>query len=168
MSNIDEIDRPEDLAFLLLYHADSIEGSTRLQKLFFLLQEESELAELHDEVKVDFRGYKYGPFTEEVFDLVDFLEALGAVEVVDTDWENNHDREGVEASKYAEKKLIMTEKGQKIASELNGYLDDGTEADLDELVNRYNSMSQEDLLEYVYSQYPEYTKESEIKDEVLG
>ncbi|WP_349253550.1 hypothetical protein [Halobacterium salinarum] len=71
-------------------------------------------------------------------------------------------------SQYSGKRFVMTEKGHKITEKLDDALDDDVESEIDEIVEEYADLELDELLEYVYSQYPEYTENSKIKDEVLG
>jgi len=167
MARIDTIDRETDIAFLLFYSVNDLEGLTRLQKLLFLIEEESELSEEFSDLSFDFEAYKFGPFSEQVYDEIELLVNMGAVKVVDPDYDVNEYLENPNGSEFAGKKLVLTKKGEKIAEELCEVLDDSLEKDLEDLVSKYGSMSSDDLLEYVYRQYPEYTENSEIKEEVL-
>jgi len=166
MARIDTIDRESDLAFLLFHLAGDVDGMTRLQKLLFLLEKESEFSDIHEEISFDFEAYKYGPFSELVYDEVEFLLNLGALEAVEPDYE----MENLEVDKEDElrgKRFRLTEKGQKICAELSDILGEETENNMEQVVNKYSDMNTNELLEYVYSQYPDYTTKSEIKDEVL-
>ena len=166
MARIDKIDREADLAFLLFHLAGDVDGMTRLQKLLFLIEKESEFNDIHEEISFDFESHHYGPFSELVYDEVRFLLSLGALETVEPDYEmenyeTNHDDD------LSGKRFRLTEKGEKICSQLGKILDDEVEKSMKDVVEEYSEMTNDDLLEYVYTQYPEYTDKSKIKDEVL-
>src|SRR2546425_1962281 len=77
-----------NLILALLYAPDGsgresapILGVTRLEKLLFLLTKEAGLLTNADnEERFSFIPHKFGPFSSEVYDEVDFLEALGLVD----------------------------------------------------------------------------------------
>lgn len=167
MAKIDEIDREEDLAFLLFHYANDVEGITRLQKLLFLLEAETDFADIYEDISFEFEPYKYGPFSERVYDALEFLIAIGAVEAVETDGDFDAIRDSEDQGPYAGKTFTLTEKGKKISHELNDILEDETKQEFEAVVAEYNDLSLHDLLEYVYRQHREYTIESEIKDEIL-
>ncbi|SDM50627.1 Protein of unknown function [Halogranum gelatinilyticum] len=168
MANIDDIDRREDVAFLLFRYADEIEGTTRLQKLLFLIEHESEFSNLYEDITFEFESYHYGPFSEGAFDALEFLISLGAIEEIESDEDYDYIRDSEDRSNHAGKKFVITEKGRKISQELDAVLDPETKEDLETLVEKYNDLELDDLLEYVYEQYPEYTDKSKIKEDVLG
>lgn len=167
MTKIDIIDRETDLALLMFYFAGDVEGITRVQKLLFLLEEESELGEEYNSISFDFDSYKYGPFSEQVYDEVELLLNMNAIEAVESDKDFDWVREEND-NEFAGKKFKLTEKGQKMCRELSEIAGKENSQDLEALMNEYNTLSLKELLGYVYEQYPEYTTESEIKAEILG
>lgn len=166
MARIDTIDRETDLTFLCFFAAGDVEGITKVQKLLFLIEEESELAEEYEDLSFEFKGYDYGPFSEQVYDEVELLVNMGALEVVEPEYDVSEIGGGPE-NEYAGKKFQLTEKGEKISRQISGILEEDVENDLNEMMGEYNSMSLNELLEYVYTQYPEYTKKSKIKEDIL-
>jgi len=50
-------------------------GITRLEKLLFLVEKETDLAAEVDET-FPFEPYHYGPYSQQVYDAVDMLESL--------------------------------------------------------------------------------------------
>ena len=168
MAQIDTIDREKDLAFILFHHADSVEGITRLQKLFFLLQEETDFANVYEKATFEFEPYDYGPFSEGIYSALEFLVALDAVEQVSPDSEVDGVRDEEHQSQYAGKRFVMTEKGHKISKRFSDTVDDDIESEIEDVLDEYGDLELEELLEYVYKQYPDYTVNSKIKDEILG
>lgn len=166
MVKINEINNDTDLAFLLFHHAEEIEGTTELQKLFFLLQEETDFDEVYEDVCFEFEPYKYGPFSEQIYDELELLIGWGVLEEVELD---NVDeiREEEDRSSHAGMRFRLTEQGRKAAEEVNRTLDDEVETQFEEVVNKYADMENEELLEYVYNQYPQYTTKSLIREEIL-
>lgn len=169
MPKIDEINNEKDLAFLLFHYTDEVKGKTELQKLIFLLQEETEFGEQYENITFEFEPYKYGPFSQGVFDAMELLLSMGAIKAVDPDDHSEIIRNDTDpADPYAGKKFVLTERGEKMTNELNAALDDHLQVEFEDLVAEFTNMPNRELLEYVYKQYPEYTTESEIKDEILG
>ncbi|ELY99458.1 type II toxin-antitoxin system antitoxin SocA domain-containing protein [Natrialba asiatica] len=169
MPKIDQINNKKDLAFLLFHYADEVEGKTELQKLIFLLQEETEFKERYPDLEFEFTAYKYGPFSERVFDELEFLLSIGAIEAIDPEEEVDFIRDETDPSDpYAGKRFVVTEKGEKIMNGVNAALDDDLQVEFEEVIDQYTDLSLQELLEYVYKQYPEYTTESEIKEKILG
>src|SRR6056297_1705007 len=81
MARIDEIDRRTDVVFILFYFADRIRGETKLQKLLFLIEQETEFfKQYEDDVAFNFAPYKMGPFSDEVYSEIEFLLQLSAIE----------------------------------------------------------------------------------------
>ena len=56
-----------------------LNGVTRLEKLLFLLQNETSFEGVADFYK--FKAYNFGPFSKEVYESVDFLEGCGFIGV---------------------------------------------------------------------------------------
>ena len=162
MPRIDQIDRRTDVVFILFHHAGSIRGITKLQKLLFLVEEETKFFEEHgDELAFEFTAHKMGPFSKHVYEEVRFLQQLKAIETEPMEGESDDEE-------LTNKVFHITPKGEKIASELSDRLDDQYDDELRELVTKYNSMELRELLRYVYRAYPQFTTESEIKTEILG
>lgn len=165
MTRIDEIDRRTDVVFILFYFAESVRGVTKLQKLLFLIEQETEFfKEYEDEVAFDFAPYKMGPFSEHVYSEIEFLLQLSAIESVPMDVPVRFTESD---SRLGNKTFKITPKGEKIAKQLVRLLESEYEDELENVITKYNSMSLRDLLQYVYSTYPDYAEESEIQTEVF-
>lgn len=163
MPPIDSIDRRTDVVFLLFYYAEVVEGVTKLQKLLFLIEQETEFFEAYQEdIAFEFAPYKMGPFSEHVYEEIEFLLSLNAIESEPLD----RTFQTVGDSAIAEKRFSITPKGQKIAIELENQLEVEYREELQTVVGRYNQMALTELLEYVYQEYPAYAAESEILDEL--
>lgn len=176
MAKIDEIDRPTDAAFLLFYLSGEIRGITKIQKLLFLIEKETRFGERYDDkITFDFKAYKMGPFSPKVYEEVELLLNIGALEKVEGEesasdsFEINQYTDNEEGSEgLSGKTFRITQKGQKIGKQLEGLLDDDEIKELRALVEEYNEMPLMQLLEYVYTSYPKMTSKSEIKEDVLG
>jgi uncharacterized protein YwgA len=157
--------------------AEAIQGTTRLQKLLFLLENEGGLRVT---VGPDFcfTAYKFGPVSKELYDDLEKLDNLGLLEA-DTvaeaseaeAYESNlafEDLMGEEEEKakdtFEEKRFQLTPMG---IDWLKRHIDAQTDSSALETVKRvkgkYGSLSLQDLLRYVYTRYPAMTTASEIK-----
>ena len=126
---------------LALLHAvgGAVEGSTRLQKLFFLTKHEFGFREL----PYNFLPFLHGPFSADINDDALDLEIAGLIEV---------QREMVEPTLYA-----LTPKGKHMAGEIFEKLPREDRRALMK-VKRFNQMGLAELLDYVYARYPEESK----------
>jgi len=163
MPPIDEIDRRTDVVFLLFLYAETIEGVTKLQKLLFLIEKETEFfQEYKEDVALEFAPYKMGPFSEHVYEELEFLLSLGAIESEPLDDEVPE----VVDSGLTGKLFTLTPKGKKIATELESQLKSEYQTELQQVVDEYNPLPLPQLLEYVYTEYPDYAAESEILEDL--
>lgn len=168
----------DDVVVLLLgapgADAGRIEGITRLEKLVFLFEHESALSGMMTE-SGDYRPYHYGPFSEKVYQAVSVLAAAGLVTERSTSTETDSDsREASEVigegsgDKYASRDFSLTDDGWSYYRSLIGDLPPEAEELLAALKAQFGSIPLRRLLRYVYQQYPEFTTESVIRDDVLA
>lgn len=124
---------------LALLHAvgGTVEGSIRLQKLFFLLKHEFGLSEL----PYNFLPFLHGPFSTDINDDALDLEIAGLIEV---------ERGMVEPTLY-----VLTPKGRKEAREIYKKI---PEKGVLSRVRKFNQMGLVKLLKYVYAKYPRESK----------
>lgn len=165
---------------------DGLGGITRLQKLLFLLEQESHVTPIGE--GFNFEAYKAGPYSSKLYDDLEFLENLNLIErraaaegteeeaaEIDFTFESliepeteSDDPSGPAPDAYEEYSLSLTPSG---LSKVRQMLDDQSYARavdaVREIKNRYGQYSLKDLLYYVYNKYPEMTTESEIKEKVL-
>lgn len=161
MPRIDQIDRRTDVVFILFHYAGSIHGITKLQKLLFLVENETQFFEDHgNKLAFEFTAHKMGPFSKHVYEEIRFLQQLRAIET-----ESMEEEPGDES--LANKIFHITPKGEKIASELCNQLNSEHDEELKALIKKYNPMELRELLRYIYTEYPNFTTESEIMDEVF-
>jgi uncharacterized protein len=154
-----------------------IVGTTRLQKLLFLVENE-ENVKVTEGDDFDFTAYKFGPVSKEIYDDLTKLENLDFISsrpvAEPTDIERDEfglsfegligDEEAADA--LEEKQYRVTEKGKQWLA--NRKLNSEDVQRIRRVKGRYGALSLSDLLHYVYSKYPKYTTASEIKDRVLG
>lgn len=136
--------------------SEPIHGRTRIQKAMFLLQRKLR-EEFRTRIGFKFEPYKYGPFDERVYEV---LEELEMKQLVTTTPAEEHD------SPHDSTRYELTEDGAEEAEKLWGHIDDEKKR-LCEWV-RYEQADRPlgSLLSYVYRMYPEMTTNSEIADRV--
>lgn len=181
-----------DLELLLLAVAPEademtggISGITRLQKLLFLLQEESHVTPSGDGFQ--FEAYKAGPYSAKLYDDLEFLENLGLVqseitaeatppEAAEIDKLSFDELMGTEdglddsatSDSYEERRYTLTDLGvERVQTMLKNPEIAPAVDGIRRVKSRFGKYSLNDLLHYVYTKYPEMTVESEIKDQVL-
>lgn len=141
------------LALLYAGDGEPIEGRTRMQKLVFLMQqyldERDEYSFTSEEY--EFIAYDYGPFSKELYDDLDSLSEQG--HIVDSEEEL---RDGKEKYDYEIQPtgvdVIENRKDKEGAQEILQLAED--------LKSQYNDVLLSELIDYVYSQYPEYAENS--------
>lgn len=135
------------LALLEANDEEPVEGITRFMKLVFLAQEEEELGQEFYE----YEAGQYGPYSKELYDDLDKLEARRFVEKVPE-------------PTRAEKDKQVYKLAPKGKNALEGARESDDLSELAEAVNHikgeYNAMGLWELLEYVYGEYPEMAANS--------
>lgn len=178
--------REEIILKILSDYDQPIVGDTKIQKLVFLVTKESADAKpIANEF--EFYAHNYGPFSKVLSDDIDFLVGLGYISSSDTPKseditldnidnisaddllsdESINDDYDEDCEEEDDKEIVVyriTDKGKAYLKE-KGLLVPNS---IDRVVLKYSQMSLTDILYYVYTQYPEYTVESEIKESVLN
>ena len=173
----------DDLIVLLLGAPSSsplaqnrIEGVTRLEKLVFLLgnSDESEVSGLLSE-DPEFRAHNFGPFSSKIYQAVDTLAAAGLVNdtavIADTTedaWETEQVIGAVTADPYATRDVSLTDRGRRYYEALLKELPPQTEEKLRRFKEKFAEIPLRQLVRYVYERYPDMTKKSLIKKQILG
>lgn len=163
---------------------EPIFGITRLQKLLFLLEKEYNIAEILDST-YDFEAWRFGPYTPELYDDLEFLENLGLIEArefgpqtLHEQWEEDYldkqvylsQREEDETDKYQGKafKLSDPDGHEKYQQLQNMLQSEGVELQklmsaIREVKSAYGEMPLRSLISHVYNLYPDYASKSELK-----
>jgi predicted DNA binding CopG/RHH family protein len=161
---------------------EPIVGKTRLQKLLFLAAQH-----LKGEVAARFEAYSYGPFEEEVEPDLEFLASEGLVE-----WEGRGPEiPQIEGESERGAKILdwvrsrgetkprpiesyrLTQLGLEwvrrfFASDAFGSAEAKKRLadECQRLKERFGRVPLDDLVEFVYAEFPEFTKQSKIRHEV--
>ncbi len=151
-----------------------LEGVTRLEKLIFLLERETPVRDWMTE-KADFRSWRFGPFSAKVYEAADTLAAAEMIRDSASKARNAEDRweslstlmdEG-DVDPYTTRTFELTERGTSYYEALLGELPPGAEQILADFKEKFARLPLRQLVRYVYKRYPQYTDESEIRDQIL-
>jgi hypothetical protein len=189
------IDNRKDVLLLLLYspgRTDSpnepIDGRTRLTKMLFLFKEEAFKAfrtgtNIDEESFYQFFPWNFGPFSRDVYDDLTFFELRGFIEKGESEeetlpeaaaewdrWLNlSRSDSGEESySEYDEQEFKLTPKGEAFARSLYDTLGVEQKRLLKTFKAKLSKTPLKAILQYVYSNYPDQTTKSQIKEQVLG
>lgn len=167
------IDKRPDFLILLLHFMKEIWGKSRVVKLLFLMSKEYRF----DKYVNDFYShyaYNYGPFDRVIYEDIEVLKQYGIVDERKPRQKKKCSEEEIDERDSEEKVdsvYSLTEKGEKFADVLIKSIkgkDSTLIKEINDLKSKYGYMPLKKLLKYIYSQYPEYAKNSKIKDEILG
>ncbi len=174
-----DIDLDSEDFILLLLEAnerllgkDAVSGITRLEKLLFLLKNETDFEGIARFFV--FEPHNFGPFSKEVYEAVDFLEGCELIQVREKIYTSLYARsneaklsteisdedENIQAT---EKVFSLTENGRIVARKLREAIAAKRPQDikaLDGIVLRYAGWPLNQLIRYVYRKYPEMTVKS--------
>jgi hypothetical protein len=180
-----------ELLLAILYATDArdaasarptpVVGITRLEKLIFLAKmEQGLLNAASDEKDFHFVPFRMGPWTQEVYDEVDFLESIGLLEKEQRAERSPEDeahndelfselvlnkyQQGAGSSDETTDAFQLTEVGKRKAAEIWAHLSKDEQQKLITLKRRFNNMNLRQFLRYVYQKYPEYAEASEIRE----
>ena len=177
------IDNRKDVLLLLLYapgpmgnQAEPITGRTRLQKLLFLLGKQHSLDRLVPNY-YEYRPYKFGPFSKDLVEDLEFLENLGFVQEGRTGTSSLAEDEELEYSYdfLTEEDtsempcascvpcFALTDKGRAfVEAQLLPYLSSTDAKAIDTVKAKLGAIPLVNLLRYVYKHYPEAASETEL------
>lgn len=174
-----------DILIVLLYSEDSegnfnepIDGITRLDKIMFLLSETQEFQKIIE------KGYKFeadnfGPFAPELFDDIAALKQENIIsvissripkdkiETIDEVYVSNDGEENKSWKDYTIDRYTLTNEGMSIGRLIYNGLSINEKNKLKEIKRIFNKMELSNLLNYVYTRYPETTSKSKIKNKIL-
>lgn len=139
------------LALACAHDEQPIEGRTRLQKMVFLVQKELETEgiSLGTTESYDFWAYDYGPFSKELADEIDALISKEKLEETEESFDDGK-------VKYQYQFLEAGElKAGGHGEELTAVVDKA-----EEIKATYNDMPLPEVIDRVYTRYPEYAENS--------
>ena len=149
-----------------------IKGITRMEKLIFLLEKETQIGELLTE-DPEFHAHNFGPFSSKIYQAVETLEAAELIQEkinysgsTDDTWETVN-IVGEDAP-FANREFTLTDRGRRYFQVLCKGLEESVLEEVSRIKDRFASIPLRQLVRYVYTKYPEYTEKSIIKEEILG
>lgn len=156
-----------------------IKGVTRLEKLIFLLERETNSKEwLQEDAK--FEPYNFGPFSQRVYQAVDLLASAQLIEDSDSPASDDLDTwetrskigfdEGGERGRdpYVTRDFKLTPRGWKYFRALESELPSGALTEVSDFKRQFAFLPLRQLVRYVYLRYESFTTKSIIRDAVLG
>ena len=191
-----KIDNRRDILLLMLYTPGSINkinvpivGRTRLVKMLFLFKEEV-LDQFIKDTNLDLEKYyefipwHFGPFSANVYNDLRFFELREFIFVefskeetlseAAEEWvmwlltANSLDTQN-QYSEYEEVSFNLTKKGCSfVENELYSHLSRNQKKILQYFRGKYEGVPLRAILKYVYEKYPDFSKTSLIRDEVVG
>jgi hypothetical protein len=175
-----------DLMILLLYAKgysgelnEKVKGITRLEKLMYLLLKEGGFEEVLSQ-EISFEAYDFGPYSAEVYNLLESLQAMEIVkieeerissvkDVIDIYYAEAEGQIEETTGEFMEVYSLTEDRGFIIAKKL---LEERVIHEefrrVENIKTKYNALNLEDLLRYVYEKYPESTKKSKIIEKIFG
>lgn len=152
-----------------------VKGITRLEKLVFLLERETDAGKYLTESPA-FEAYNFGPFSQKVYQAIDTLVSAGLVEDSAQLSQNNEDTwelnrvigDDLTAPSYSTRNFRLTELGREYFDALRTELPSTVVNQVGELRKKFSGWPLRELVRYVYERYDSYTQKSLIRDEILG
>lgn len=189
-----KLNNRKDILLLLLYSPgktgqlnESIAGKTRLIKMLFLFKKEAlphfcRGTEITEENFYAFFPWNFGPFSSQVYDDLIFFTLRGFIESSsapqeslpesEEEWDKWLDESGTNESggfdPYEEETFVLTETGVNFTKQIYDSLSSSQRKLLTQFKSRLSVAPLRAILRYVYKSYPEETKFSTIKEEVLA
>lgn len=155
--------RPDFLLFLLNI-TNEIWGITKITKLLFLVGREA----IGENKKFDFYhhyAYDFGPFDKTIRQDIEALKRIGFIQEELPPVNKNQTVKNVDAI------YRLSDLGKKFSNQLMDEFKKENSVLIEKItltVGKYSGMKLDSLMEYVYKNYPETTKKSKIKKQVLG
>lgn len=147
---------------------DRVNGITRLEKLMYLVEKETDAAARVTGEALDFVPYDYGPFSKDVYQAVELLEQSGLITeervVNGTTIDSMEDVEvtgAVEGDEYVERRFLLTENGKLVAGLLSRHHPEVVKQ-LGAIKDQYAERPLTSLIRHVYRTYPESAVNSKI------
>ena len=144
------------LALLYADEEHQIDGRTRFQKLIFLMQMEGNLNDLAPTDTYRFEPYDYGPFSSTLYDDLDIHIERG---LIDDSKEELDEEDDIVKYKYQ-----LEPEGQEfIEEELSVGELERIINEAKRIVREYGDMPLPELIDLVYSKYPDYAENSVLR-----
>ncbi|OLS21398.1 MAG: hypothetical protein HeimC2_33640 [Candidatus Heimdallarchaeota archaeon LC_2] len=149
-----ELDYHQQLILLVFSKQHRIIGKTRLQKLIFLMDNE-----ILGKPIFQYEPYKFGPYSAKLIAAMDELMELGLIK----EKFNEYREPEIYVTEY-EISAIGLEKANQMIHKINPIKLEKIE----EMVHEHGYQEIDSILHHVYVNYPTFTENSIIKDEVFN
>lgn len=193
--------RTDIILFLVGAFQNGVVGTTKLQKLIFLVEQEKGIKPTDG--PFGYEAYRFGPYSRTVHEDIEFLVNIGYLKKSGEDIEDLgslsiDDIEQMRADKFLSHSIgeandVPEEDESESAAEIREKLVSTTTDDLvlyrisekgvayfqrarrqhaeemkriEDIRERYGKRSLMEVLQHVYSKYPDYTTESEIREKL--
>ncbi len=141
-----------DLMLLILYGSTKkkISGRLKLAKLLFIASREIFIPNVEIESS-EFIPYKQGPYPVDFNDIIELGQEQNLIRVEDNEFQ-------------------LTPEGNRIVEEVFSSSPEGRELirQIVQTVRKFENVSDDIILPYVYMKYPGFTTKSEIRDYVIS
>jgi uncharacterized protein YwgA len=141
----------QEIVVYLIHRLKKIVADTRVMKLMFLLQKEFDLS------SYDFVPHFFGPYSRE---LSNDIAELVSKSILFEDILKN-DKNDRETKVYS-----LTTIGEAAAKKISARMSNQERKKISLLIEKYSKLTLQQLLSYVYRQYPDFSKNSLIKGSV--
>lgn len=136
------------LALLYANNEQEIQGRTRLQKLVFLIQKEFKDNRLPG--KYNYIPYDYGPFAKKLYEDLDYLKDRGFIK---------ESKKTIEDDKVKYNYTLTPEGRAHLEQQPDQKIDRVLQL-AETIKSDFNDLSLPELLDYVYTKYPDYAENS--------
>ena len=155
-----ELRTPKTWILALLYVLGEIKGSTRLEKLLFLLKEQFAVT---GERFYDFTPYLFGPFSPEILEDAKKLRENGLLDVTSEVFESTSYPSELSDAVFIRKNYKLTDAGKEIAKKALEELMEkkGVKEALFKL-REFNTIPLSNLLNYIYQEFPHFTPPDDL------
>lgn len=126
------------LSVIYANNQEKIEGISRIQKITFIIQEETEINEYR------FKPYDFGPWCKEIYTDMEYL------------------MEGGYIYKDSEGNYSVTERGESYMSVFNQKYDH-PQSKIKQIKQKYNDMHIVKVINKIYRKYPRMANESQLR-----
>ena len=144
----------QKILLAIFYNQRRIIGKTRLQKLVFLVSHS-----IFSENLFEFTPYNFGPYSVKLLAAMDELLELGYI---------NQKLAELNETESDVTEFQLSPEGLLHAEEMINDIPLQKLSEIEDMIHVHGYKELESLLQFVYSDYPEYTENSVIKDRVLS
>jgi len=143
-------ERAKKLLYIINEAGGSIIGTTRMEKLPFLLEKKYDI-----QFDYHYNPMTYGPYSIELLDDIELLSNNGYLQIIEEFVPVKTDDGSLKET--ARRSYVLTKKGEEKSKRIKGDILPKIETALD-FIHTYNRIALKSLLDYVHKKYPNYQK----------